>query len=356
MLVDLKIKDGLINTLTQDKMDLQEENGGNISEINEWKLSHIHKDDKINSCISEINQLKDDNKEKNTTILELKKKLESRENQIKEQEKEKQDLIVTELESKEYRENLISDTDRVINFQKNQLQVNIKTIETLEEAKLNSDRHMESLRIEKEHEVLKVREEVMKADLKRREVEDKLDKNWTTISTMEDELDEKRQDYKRLQKSTRQTAGENSLNKSAINFLGNSAWLSTESSRSLLDSNKQCQKQIEKMTDSLKEIAQTNKANCEIVQAQIENSELANDVSKSLSFASTNSEKAITLAEKFERGAELSKNQLKRLNKGRKKKGMERVKNPDIQGVKRKADFDLEETNKSKRDTKKRNI
>ena len=364
ILVDLKIKDDLINILTQDKVDLGEEVGSNISEINEWKL---------------------DNKEKNVTILELRKKLESREIQIKNQEKElrERDLLIANkdndiktlkeniitmdkklTESNESREKLVTDTDTVINFQKKQLQEKAKSAKKLEEAlrtsKLNSDREMESLRIVKEQEVLKVRGEVIEAGLKHKEAEAELETSWTSITTLEDDLDKSNQDYTRLQKTTRQIAGENSINKSTIKFLTNSACLSTESSKSLLEFNNQNRMQIEeirdKMTDSLKKFNQTNKDSCEIVVGQIENSELASGVSKSLSLATNNEEKTLTLAEKYELGAELTKNQVKRLKKQNKKKGMDKVKNPGIQGVKRKADFDPEEGAKSKRDAKKRNI
>ena len=370
ILVDLKIKDDLINILTQDKVDLGEEVGSNISEINEWKL---------------------DNKEKNVTILELRKKLESREIQIKNQEKElcERDLLIANkdnviktlkeniitmdkklTESNESRDKLVTDRDNsvtVINFQKKQLQEKTKSAKKLEEAlqtsKLNSDREMESLRIVKEQEVLKVRGEVIEAGLKHKEAEAELETSWTAITTLEDDLDKSNQDYTRLQKTTRKIAGENSINKSTIKFLTNSACLSTESSKSLLEFNNQNRKQIEEMTEirdmmtvSLKKFNQTNKDSCEIVVGQIENSELASGVSKSLSLATNYEEKTLTLAEKYELGAELTKNQVKRLKKQNKKKGMDKVKNPGIQGVKRKADFDPEEGAKSKRDAKKRNI
>ena len=81
----------------------------------------------------------------------------------------------------------------------------------------------------------------------------------------------------------------------------------------------------------------------------MENSELASEVANYRSSANTNPGRAITLEEKLAMGVDLNKAQMRRLNSARKSKGLEKVSKSDTGNNKRKADCELDQTNKKKR-------
>ena len=364
MAAALKKKDESINILTQNEIDLQEEADSQISEINEWKYS-------VNEKVNIIQNTKRD-------FLELKSRMESAEKLWEDQMKKKEDELcekdnnskrnILELKSRLEsakklwedqmikKENELLDKDNTINSQTNQLEVKKKSVETMKsnlqmakmqyeidhESQIQLQKEMETLKLNTGAEVQKATKDVLVVELKNKEHE-------ATIATLKDELEKNKLEFSSRKYLLKQVAEENSLNKSAVKILGDSAEQSTKSSEFLHESNKQHQQQIDEVSDTLKQLAKSFKSDGKIIEGQLENSELATNVANFHSSNKMNSERAITLEEKYANGVILNKSQLDRMNKARKRQGLEKVKWSNTEGNKRKADGELAQTNKKTR-------
>ena len=324
----LKKKDESINILTQDKIDLQEEADCHISEINEWKYS-------INEKANIIQNTKRD-------FLELKSRMECAEKLWEDQMKKKED----ELREK----------DNTINFQKNQMEVKRKSAEAMKsnlqkatikyhtshENQIQIQKEMKTLKLDTDAEVLKVTKDVLVVELENKEHE-------ATITTLKDELEKNKLEFSSRNYLMKQVAEENSVYKSAVKILGDSAGQSTKSSEFLHESNKQHQQQIDEVSDTLKQLAKSFKSDGKIIEGQLDNTELATDVANFHSSNKMNSERVLTLEEKYAKGVVLNKSQMDRMNKARKRQGLEKVRCSNTEGNKRKAVCELAQTNKKTR-------